>query len=192
MKIVCSELSYERESAATKSLDLYIGVFRKSIITANSVSELRASLREVNSRKFFITVHPMTIQVARWAAHDTRVDSILMTPENLEIFDKKQASIMKYYAKPLEVHLPYLVSGEDRVRGQIYRRLNLFVRRGVALVVGSASEKWGDLVPPFSLIKFLSTQYDIPEKTALLAITNIPRLLLLKKEEGFKCCMSTS
>lgn len=129
-----------------------------------------------------MTVYPTTIETARWASHDTRIDSILMMPENIKIFDKRQASIMKHYAKPLEIPLPPLLYSDAESRGMIYRRLNLFVRNKIALLVGSMSVDWIDLVSPISIVKFLSTQYDIPEKVALLALTDIPRKILSSKQ----------
>lgn len=162
--------------------DPFVKVFKKAVITAEKLSELRSALRETENKKMFVTVCPVTVEIARWAAHDTRVDSILMTSENVKIFDKRQVNVMKYYAKTLEVHLPHLLHDDSELRGMLYRRLNMFVRSKVALVVGSSAKEWVDLVPPLSLVKFLSTQYDIPEKTALLSLTDVPRQILHSKE----------
>ncbi|MEM1719411.1 MAG: hypothetical protein QW432_02270 [Desulfurococcaceae archaeon] len=173
--LACSEVH------ADTSKGFYVRVFEKAIITAERLSDLRSALRDVNYKKVFVTVYPVTVETARWAAHDSRVDSILMTPENMKIFDKRQASVMKYYAKALEVHLPHLLYTSSELRGMLYRRLNMFVRSNIAFVVGSSAREWVDLVPPISLIKLLSTQYDIPEKTALLSLTDVPRQILSSK-----------
>lgn len=179
--LICSDVSDAYSNALG---DPNVKVFKKIIITAEKTSELRSALQEIGHKKTFTTIHPVSVETARWAAHDTRVDSILMTPENVKIFDKKQVGVMKYYAKTLEVHLPHLLHNDSELRGMLYRRLNMFVGSRVAFVVGSSAKKWVDLVPPVSLIKFLSTQYDVPEKTALLSLTDIPRQILRSKGDA--------
>ncbi|MEM2024790.1 MAG: hypothetical protein QXW94_00670 [Desulfurococcaceae archaeon] len=154
---------------------------KKIIVNAETSSKLKSQLRSIDHGKTFITVHPLSIDVARWSAHDTRVDSILMTPSNMRFFDKKQLSIMKYYAKPLEVHLPYLIHSDSDIRGALYRKLNLFVGGRVALLLGSAAEHWVDMYPPISIIKFLLTQYDIPEDFSRTALTDTPRQVITNK-----------
>ena len=162
--------------------DIPVGIVGKSVITASSVKELKNKLREADYRRNIITIHPLSIEVARWASHDNRVDSILLTGENIEVFDKKQASIMKYYSKPLEILLPLLLHGDHEIRGIINRRLNLFTRSKVGFLIGSKAREWSELYSPFSIIKILSTQYDIPEYISSLALTDIPRQVVSSKE----------
>lgn len=156
-------------------------VVKKLIIDAENSSKLKSQLKGVNPNSVFITVHPYSTEVARWSAHDTRIDSILMTPNNMKLFDRKQLSVMKYYSKPLEIHLPHLIQSENDVRGALYRRLNLFVRGGSSLLLGSAAEHWTDIYPPISIVKFLSTHYDIPEGFSRVSLTDVPRQIIIRK-----------
>jgi len=161
--------------------EVSVKTFNKVIVPANYVGELRNALRDINHKNNIVTVHPMSVEVARWASHDGRIDSILMTPENIKVFDKKQASTMKYYSKPLEVRIPDLVHGDSEIRGAIYRRLNLFAKSGVPVIAGTMAREWFELISPVAIIKLLSTQYDIPEKVALRYLTDIPQQVISSK-----------
>lgn len=156
-------------------------LLRKVFVNVPSISELKKALSGIDYRGYFVTVVPQNVETARWVAHDTRIDSILMTIENIRVFDRKQVGVMKYYAKPLEIHIPELLLTNHREQEVVYRRINLFLRSRVAVVVGSVAEKWSNLYPPIAITKILSTMYDIPEKVALLAISDIPRKILVSK-----------
>ncbi|MEM4717245.1 MAG: hypothetical protein QXE81_00610 [Desulfurococcaceae archaeon] len=130
--------------------------------------------------RMFITVHPLSVETARWCAHDSRVDSILMTPENISLFDKKQLGVMKYYSKPLEVTMKDLLDKVE-LRELIYRRLKLYISRRLPFILSSRAEKWCDLYPPLSLLKIMLTQYDVPDEISMLAISNIPEMIISRK-----------
>jgi ribonuclease P/MRP protein subunit RPP1 len=156
-------------------------VLQKIVISSSSVSEVRNTLARVNYKSMFVTVEPLSMEVARWSTHDTRVDTILITSRNTELFDKKQLGIMKYYSKPLEIPLPHLL-GEDRAESALYRRIRLYASSRVPLVISSMATHWHELIHPYSLLKFLRLSYDIPERIGLLAVSDIPWFIISRKE----------
>lgn len=147
----------------------------------HDIRELNTELRGIDHREVFVSVLPYTVETARWASHDTRIDSIVMTTDNIRVFDKRQVSVMKYYSKPLELWLPDLLNPDHGLREAIYRRVNLFTRNKIPLLIGSLAEKWSDLYPPISIIKILTTLYDVPEKHVLLSISDIPNKIISNK-----------
>ncbi len=159
-------------------------VYSKVVIRVGSVAEAKRALASLSYKKYLITLLPEEVEPARWACHDSRVDTILLTPENIEVFDKKQFSTMKYYAKPLELQLKHLVEANESIRSAIYRRLNLAVRYKVGVVVGSGASSWVELVHPYSIVKLLATTYDFPQDLAILSITDIPRQIMTMKERS--------
>lgn len=180
--LVCEEINVPLSNKDYANNVSTSRLIRKVIIKAKDVSELRRKLGEINYKQQFVTVQPLNIEVARWASHDSRIDSILLTTENIHVFDKKQQNIMKYYSKPLEIPLHILFRGDIELRGVIYRRMQLYVGRKVPVIISSTAEEWYELYPPISIVKLLSTQYDIPEKITLNAITHIPWVIISRKE----------
>ncbi|MEM1772296.1 MAG: hypothetical protein QXQ71_00515 [Desulfurococcaceae archaeon] len=180
--LVCEEINVPFPNKNYASNSSTTRLIRKVVIRAKDVPELRKKLGEVNYRKRFVTVQPLDIEVARWASHDSRIDSILLTTENIHVFDKKQQNTMKYYSKPLEIPLHILFRGDVELRGVIYRRMQLYAGRRVPVIISSMAEKWNELYPPISIVKLLLTQYDIPERITLNAITHIPWVIISKKE----------
>jgi ribonuclease P/MRP protein subunit RPP1 len=177
--LVCEEID---GALLGKNSSLTPMLIKKVIIEAKNVSELRKTLAGINHKQQFITVHPFDKEAARWASHDGRVDSILLTTENINLFDKKQQNVMKYYSKPLEITLRTLISDNLDLRGVIYRRMRSYVSRKAPLIVSSMANKWYELYPPLSIVKFLLTQYDVPEKIGLQAITHVPWFIVSRKE----------
>lgn len=156
-------------------------LYRKIIIDSDSVQNLKKQLHSLTCSNCFITLLPRSIEVARWASHDTRIDSIMLTPDNIDLFDKKQFNIMSYYGKPLEVSLKCSLETAVETREKVFRRINLLLRSRVGLVVGSGASSWNELYHPRALVKMLSVAFDIPQEVALLAITDIPRQIVIRK-----------
>lgn len=156
-------------------------VIKKTLLSVKDQSELKKHLKDVDYNRTFVTIHPLSIDVARWCTHDSRVDSILMTHENLHVFDKRQLGVMKYYSKPLEITIKDLLERVD-LRELVYRRLKLYVSRRLPFILSSRAERWSDLYSPLALLKIMSTQYDIPDEITMLALSNIPEMIISRKK----------
>lgn len=158
-----------------------ISVVSKVVIGASDIGDLKEALGRVEYRESVVAVHPESVEVARWAAHDSRVDVILLTPSNIKVFDKKQFNTMKYYGKPLEIRIPHLLYSSSEVKSHFYRRLNMLVRFKVGFTLGTSVNSLYELLHPLVAIKALKTLYDVPEKVTLLALTDIPRQIIFRK-----------
>jgi len=175
--IACEKFSGRPGEVAERS----VSVVSKVVISASSVGELKEALGRVEYRESVVAVYPESVEVARWAAHDSRVDVILLAPGNIKVFDKKQFNTMKYYSKPLEIRIPHLLYSSSEVKGYFYRRLNMLVRSRVGFALGTSASSLYELIHPIVVIKALKTLYDVPEKVTLLALTDIPRQIILRK-----------
>jgi RNase P/RNase MRP subunit p30 len=174
--VACLERRFERGS------DLVgISVVNKVVINAGSVNDLKIDLGRIEYKSTIVTVHPETTEVARWCTHDSRVDTILLTPRNIQVFDKGQFNVMKYYDKPLEVLVPHLLYSSSDVKSQFYRKLNMLLRWKVGFVLGTYTKGPFDLVHPVVVVKAMKTLYDLPERATILALTNTPRQLIDRK-----------
>lgn len=175
--VSCLEASSENRS----DRDRLPVVIRKRVISTSSVNELKDLLRSVNSKHEFITIEPLSIEAARWCVHDTRVDSILLSSKNIHLFDKKQLNVAKYYSKPIEIPMKELLSILS-MRAILYRRLSLYIGHKAPIIFSSKASHWHELYHPLSLVKILSTLFDIPSRLVLLSITDAPRIILSTKE----------
>jgi len=177
--IACLE---KHVDSSTLSSNVRVVIVDKVVVNASNVDELKDILRDIEYRRKVVAVHPTTTETARWSVHDTRIDTILITPSNLKVLDKKQLSVMKYYDKPLEVHIPHLLYSSSEVKSYFYRRLNMLARFKVGLVLGTSTSSMYELVHPVVVIKAMKTLYDLPEKITLLALTDIPRQIIFRKQ----------
>ena len=158
-------------------------ILRKVVLASNDVSDLKNTLRHVDYRTCFVSVEPLSTQVARWSVHDGRVDSLLLTLRNIDVFDKIQAGTMKYYSKPLEVGISTLLLDGD-LGAKVYRRIKLYAFYKVPLIVSSMASVWYELVHPRSIVSLLTTSYDLPREYAIQAITSTPCFIVNKKRVG--------
>lgn len=158
-----------------------LSVLRKKIIASSSLDKLKRTLKESSGDNLVISVSPQDTASARWSAHDGRIDTLIMSLDNIEVFDKKQFSIMKYYGKPLEIWLSDLRRADENALAKFYRRVNLALRRKIPIIVGSGASKWYELSHPKSLISLLSLFLEFPETEAILALTNYPHLIISRK-----------
>lgn len=158
-----------------------VAVVRRIDAATGDVAELRSILAE-HGGSAYIAVTPLSLRVARWSAHDERIDTIVMTGGNIEFFDKKQFSAMKTYGKPLEVSVGDFLRLDDVKGGQFYRRVNLALRMGIRLVTGSGARWWWELYHPYVIVSMLSSMYDVPRQTALASITAAPLQLMASKK----------
>lgn len=156
-------------------------LYRKVVLVSESVQDLKRQISSINSSSCFVTLIPRSVEVARWASHDTRIDTIMLTSNNIGVFDKKQFDTMSYYGKPLEISLKDISDTSLEVREKVFRRLNLLLRSKVGLIVGSGASSWNELYHPYTMVKILTSAFDIPPRVALLAITDCPRQIIAKK-----------
>ncbi|MET1160696.1 MAG: RNase P subunit p30 [Thermoprotei archaeon] len=159
-----------------------ITVVKKIVIKAYSREELRKMLHGIKSGEpKIVTVYPIGVEAARMAAHDNRVDTIVIMPDNYKLFDKHQFTLMKQFSKPLELPLRVFTDIDSRRRAAIFRRVYYYVHRtGLPLMISSCAESYEDLMIPHSVISLFSILLNIRKKEVLLWLTNCP-LEVLKK-----------
>lgn len=164
---------------ATKRLPELI-VIRKKIISAESRKELRDKLRGIKSENIIVSVRPLGVEAARMAAHDRRVDTIIMDDETLYYIDKAQLNLMKDFNKPLEICVTKLLCFSPKKKAMIYRRINFAIRRKIHLVLVSCASSWNHVLTPISLVYFFSLFANIPLRKVLEAITSTPHAILAR------------
>ncbi len=150
----------------------------KIVVSAKRKKELKKKLEGIKTRSVLVGVRPLSIEVARMAAHDKRIDTIIIDDETLYYIDKTQIHVMKYYRKPLELPLSVFLSLSTRKKAMIYRRIKLYIDNNMPLLVSSMSKTWSELYEPISLIYLLKELFEMPLKEALLTLTNYPLEIL--------------
>ncbi|QOR94511.1 ribonuclease P [Thermosphaera chiliense] len=158
-----------------------VRVVGKKVLSPRSLEELKQALAKIPVGKTVVSVSPRDTATARWSAHDGRVDTIVMTLENIDVFDKKQFSTMKYYGKPLEIWLSDLRRAGSVHLAKYYRRVNLALRMKIPVVTGSGASDWSQLPHPRAAVYFLTLLLDFPEKEALLSLTSHPYSVIAGK-----------
>ena len=153
-------------------------LINKTIISARTKKELKKKLEGIKTKSVLVGVRPLSIEVARMAAHDKRIDTIIIDNETLYFIDKTQIHVMKYYGKPLELPLNIFLKLMPRKKAMIYRRIKLYLDNNMPLFVSSMSRKWSELYEPVSTVYLLKQLFEIPVKDALLMLTNYPLELL--------------
>ncbi len=172
-------VAVEDYHATTKRLPELI-VVRKKVVSAESRKELREKLHGIKSDNIIVSVRPLGVEAARMAAHDKRVDTIIMDDETLYYIDKAQLNMMKDFNKPLEICVTELLRFSPRKKAMIYRRINFALRRNIHLVLVSCASNWNQVLIPVSTVYLFSLLANIPLKKALETITSAPHAILAK------------
>ncbi len=175
-KLGYKAIAHEGESIATKD----IVVVKKKVVRVSSKSELLEALKGIKRDKVIVSVKPLSIEVARAAAHDSRVDTIIIDRESLKYIDKPQINLMKQFVKPLELPLSSFLKYSPSIRAMIYRRIKYyFFYAKQPIIVSSCAETWNEIMIPKSTIYLLSQLFDLSPKETILFITTYPREILI-------------
>lgn len=162
-----------------------IRFFEKRVIDAVSRKELLDKLRSIDRSRVVVSVKPRSVESARVAARDSRVDSIILDRDSARFIDKHQFNLMKQFSKPLEFSMNDWLEAGLGGRVLIYRVLHQHVHKyGLPVVAGSGASKWNEAVSPRSAIDFFSRLINIPPRVSILYVSAYPRDILVKK--GFR------
>lgn len=156
-------------------------IVEKKVIRISNKKELRNTLRGIKRNKVIVSVIPLSTEVARMAAHDTRVDTIIINYESYKYIDKHQLNLMKIHCKPLELPLSQFLKYKPSIRSMIYRRIKYyFIHTKQPIIVSSYACSWNDILIPKSTVYLLSHLFDINSRQSLLLITTYPREILTR------------
>jgi len=156
-------------------------IVNKIVISAERRGELLDSLRGVKERFKIVSVKPLSVESARTAAHDTRVDTIIIDDETYEYIDKAQINLMKQFRKPLELPFNKYLALNDSLKAVIYRRLKYYLSIAKQpLIISSYANNWNEVLIPRCIVYYASLLLGLHVKQALLFITSYPREILLR------------
>lgn len=156
-------------------------IVKKVVIEARDRNELRNSLRNIKKTKNIVSVKPKGIEAARMAAHDTRVDTIILDSDTVDFLDKQQFSLMKQFNKPLEIPVCILYSSLDSsLKSVIYRRIKYYLfYTKQPLIISSRASSWNELMIPKSTTLLVSTIFGVDQRIALSYLTTYAREILV-------------
>ena len=155
-------------------------VFSKVVVVSDSISNLKSALAGLKRPKTVVSVVPLNVEVARWVAHDRRVDSIVMTSRNQVLFDKKQASVMKYYDKPLEVPFTEIRGANESSLAGFVKRLKLMISRKVPIIISSGASGILEYHHPLVVLSFIVKLLDVDYETAKAMLSTNPYKVLTR------------
>ncbi len=153
---------------------------RKSTIYSESQKNLKHDIRDEKSRSFIIAVVPLSIEVARFAARDGRVDMVVLIPDSVRYMDKTEIAMLKRFSKPLEVPINTLITQPSSVKAMIIRRIDLALKYNVTIILSSWAHEWNEILAPISYTALGSILLRIPMKDVLVMLTNYTRELMVK------------
>jgi ribonuclease P/MRP protein subunit RPP1 len=152
----------------------------KIVFEVSGIEEARRLLAGLKKPGVLVGVVPLTVETARWIAHDRRVDTIVMTSKNMSVFDKKQASVMKYYGKPLEVAFTEISKSSEEIVGQFARKLRLLLGKNIPVIVSSGAREILEYQHPMVVSSYLAKLLSLDLKTAMSLISLNPYRVVSK------------
>lgn len=158
-----------------------IVIVKKIVIETDSRKELKKSLKNIKRERNIVSVKPKSVEASRMAAHDTRVDTIILDENTVYYMDKQQFSLMKQYSKPIEIPLNIFYSSIDSsLKSMIYRRVKYYLYyTKQPLIVSSRASEWYELMNPKIAVLILSQILGIDKRLALSYLTIYPREILV-------------
>ncbi len=81
----------------------------KKTIQENSIEKVKAQLANYRPHYDIISVYTTDDKVVKWAAHDRRVDFIVIDTFNYKIVDRALCSLIKQYNKSFEIRLSDII-----------------------------------------------------------------------------------
>ncbi len=153
---------------------------RKSTIYSESQKDLKHDIRNEKSRSFIIAIVPLSIEAARFAARDGRVDTVVLIPDSVRYIDKTEIAMLKRFSKPLEVPINILITQPSSVKAMIIRRIDLALKYNVTVILSSWAHEWNEILAPISYTALGSVLLRIPMKDVLVMLTNYTRELMVK------------
>ncbi len=155
-------------------------IVRGIVITEENASSLKHRLKGVREKYVIVLVKPLSTPTARLAAHDSRVDGVVISCDNTAYIDPGQAGLMRQFSKPLILPITILSDCDERGLARIYRRILLFRSRDLDILPASFAENVGDLIAPWTTPRLLSEIFGLGWDYWLYGISNAPNELLVK------------
>ncbi len=155
-----------------RCVDGFIVACRATII-GESERELKRRLRGIKLRYPIVAVVPRSVQAARFAARDRRVDIIVLSRDSMPFIDRTEAGMMKRSGKLLEARVSDYLGLGLREKAMFYRRLALFRHMGADILVSSGATDIYGVYPVKSLIAIASNIYGLDPCYAEASITTL-------------------
>lgn len=155
-------------------------IVRGILLSATRLGELKEKLRGIKEKYPIVLVDPLSVEVARFAAHDGRVDGIWLDEENIKIVDKAQINMMRQYSKPLIISIREYLSLPGQYKSMIYRRIKLAIDRGVTIIPVSGATSHKEYIVPSTMVYLLSFLFDTDYKYWIYTLASASREILLR------------
>jgi len=157
---------------------------KRITIEARTEKEIRERVRGIKVEYPIVAVKPLSIQVARFAARDGRIDLVVLDRDTIQYIDKTQAGMMKQYRKPLEVCINCFLKASSREKGMMFRRLRLFQHYSVPIIYSSGASSWNELIHPHGVTTLVSTLLGIPRSSVIYGLASLPLEILVRNGIG--------
>lgn len=160
-----------------------MSVYEKRVIEAFSRKELLDKLRSIDWGRSVVSVKPRSVESARVAARDSRVDTIIVDEISAKFMDKHQFNLMKQFVKPLEFSLNNWLRMSLKNRTLVYRALFIYTHRyKLPIIASSGASSWNEAIHPRSIIDFLTRLLNVPPMLSTMSVTAHPRDILVRKK----------
>ncbi|MEZ0393916.1 MAG: hypothetical protein ABWK00_02570 [Desulfurococcaceae archaeon] len=140
-----------------KPLEEVVGlrIYRKVVFAGDE--KLKEKIRGVKRSPALVSVVPLLENTARWAAHDGRIDTLVLTNENAHIFDRGQLGAMKHYGKPLELAFSSIFNANEAELARLAKVVEEAFSRGLKLVISTAASEPYEYSHPWTMVALVSS-----------------------------------
>lgn len=162
-----------------------VAVISKVVIESSSRKDLLNKLKGIKSKKVVVSVKPLSLDAARTAAHDTRVDTLIIDSTSVKFMDKHQFNLLKQFSKPIEFPLNVWLKLPLHRKTIVFQKLYAYIHTyKLPFIVSSGASAWNEVFEPRSIVYYISNLFGVIQDYALLSITSYPKEILIKN--GFR------
>lgn len=166
--------------------DFSIKIFSRADIETKSTVSLKQTLSRIRGNIDIIGVECPNRSLFAFAARDSRVDIIVINPENAKIFRRTAAKLAAKNDTAVEISLSWIISTGGVSRINILNRFRKVVEETVnanaPLLLSSGAIHKYQLRAPRELMA-LARLLDIDEKEAKRALSDVPKQMILRNVE---------
>ncbi len=148
-----------------------VKVLRRITLASASLGEAKRMLRGIRNFYEIVAIEPLSMDVARLAARDGRVDLVRLTMRSSKFFDKHELNMLEQSGIGIELPLKEL----SKLRPRFLRKVRAVVseawRRSIPVVVVSSAKRWVELWHPITSASLLAAILGVDRYRALAAMS---------------------
>ncbi|MHA1238714.1 MAG: RNase P subunit p30 family protein [Candidatus Odinarchaeia archaeon] len=183
--LAVSDVSKLSELKAILQEDMGSEVFYRVNLTLSSIGEIKRFLKKFRGSFDIVSLRCPNRKIFSWAARDSRVDILELSPSNVKFFKETAAKLAADNDTYIEIVISHIIRSErlSRVRVlTLFRRASsIALKFDAKLIVSSGASSYYEMRGPQEIIA-VSQLLDLPEDIARDAVSTNPKNLILRNK----------